>query len=53
MDGPSSNHAWWAWLWNSIENWVFLGAELSLAIEFGALNALKLGAPHKKAIDDA
>lgn len=45
-----ANATWWAWLWEEIENWAFLGVVVALAIEFAAL---KFGAPYKKQLEEA
>ncbi len=49
-DAELADHAWWSWFWTLSEHWAFFAVILALGIE---LVALKLGEPHKKAVDDA
>lgn len=49
-DAELADHAWWGSFWTAIEHTAFVGLIVALAIEFVAL---KLGEPHKKAVEDA
>jgi hypothetical protein len=48
-DAELADHTWWVSFWTTIEHTAFFGLIIALAIEF---LALKLGEPHKKAVED-